>query len=64
MPNPPAGVRLTMQAASVMFEVKPILKDDPMYPTRKKPDWWATAQRYLLAGVFPVCDDRLAVWAV
>jgi dynein heavy chain len=50
MPNPPAGVRLTMQAASVMFEVKPILKDDPMYPTRKKPDWWATAQRYLLAG--------------
>ena len=50
MPNPPAGVKLTMQAACVMFEVKPILKDDPTYAGRKIKDWWATAQRFLLAG--------------
>ncbi len=57
MPNPPSGVKLTMQAACVMFEVKPIVKDDPSYAGRKIKDWWATAQRYLLVDTAKFLND-------
>ena len=57
MINPPAGVKLTMQAACVMFEVKPILKDDVTYAGRKTKDWWASAQRFLLADTAKFLND-------
>lgn len=51
MPNPPSGVRLTMQAACVMFDVKPIVRDDPTQLGKKIRDWWSAAHKSLLSGV-------------
>lgn len=51
MPNPPAGVKLTMQAACVMFDVKPILKDDPTQLGKKIKDYWAAGYKALLSGL-------------
>ena len=62
MPNPPAGVRLTMQAACIMFDVKPVLKEDPTQLGKKIKDWWSAAYKTLLAGMrarMTLCDYRV-----
>ena len=46
--NPPAGVRLTLEAMSVMFDVKPVMKNDPNAPGKKMADFWEAAQKNLL----------------
>ena len=33
--NPPSGVRLTMEAACIMFRVRPVLKNDPDKPVQR-----------------------------
>merc|ERR1719271_104712 len=38
--NPPAGVRLTLEAICIMFEVKPVKKTDPNTPGKKFDDYW------------------------
>merc|ERR1719230_1247386 len=37
--NPPAGVRLTLEATCVMFQVKPVRKNDPNTPGKKIDDY-------------------------
>jgi dynein heavy chain len=56
MPNPPAGVRLTMQAACIMFDVKPVIRDDPAQLGKKIKDWWSAGYKTLLSGA------GLCVW--
>ena len=59
MPNPPMGVKLTLQATCIMFGIKPVLKDDPSSDVfgRKVKDWWAAAQRHLLLDASKLLSD-------
>lgn len=47
MQNPPAGVKLTMQALCIMRGVKPIMKNDPN-GVGKIPDFWEAAKTKIL----------------
>merc|ERR1719355_450379 len=38
--KPPGGVKLTMEAVCIMFEVKPIKKPDPNTPGKSIEDYW------------------------
>ena len=49
MMNPPSGVKLTMQAACIMFDVKPLLRDDPGTMGKKVKDYWTAAHKSLLS---------------
>merc|ERR1719329_1841173 len=42
--NPPAGVKLAMEAVCVMFQVKPIRKADPNNPGKKFDDFWEASK--------------------
>jgi len=46
--NPPGGVRFTLEAMCVMFEVKPVMKNDPASPGMKIADYWEASQKSLL----------------
>eukprot|EP00742_Colponemidia_sp_Colp-10_P007220 GILJ01007760.1.p1 GENE.GILJ01007760.1~~GILJ01007760.1.p1 ORF type:complete len:2640 (-),score=434.68 GILJ01007760.1:74-7498(-) len=48
MQKPPAGVKLCMQACCIMFNVKPIKKNDPSVPGSKVLDYWEASQKSLL----------------
>ena len=48
MKKPPGGVKLTMQATCIMFEIPPILKPDPDKVGAKLKDYWEAAQKSLL----------------
>merc|ERR1719171_2961660 len=48
--NPPAGVRLCMEAVCVMFEVKPVKIADPNNPGKKIEDYWKAAQSEVLTN--------------
>jgi len=46
--NPPNGVRLACEAVCVMFQLKPVKKNDPNTPGKKIDDWWETSQKEVL----------------
>jgi dynein heavy chain len=46
--TPPAGVVLTIKVCCLMFEIKPIKKNDPKDPTKKFDDYWEAGQKGLL----------------
>ncbi|CAE7346204.1 DNAH1, partial [Symbiodinium pilosum] len=48
LPNPPAGVRLATEAVCVMFQLKPVKKNDPNTPGKKIDDYWETSQKEIL----------------
>jgi dynein heavy chain len=47
MKNPPHGVRVTMEAVCLMYDLKPARVKDPDNPSRKINDYWPTAQKLL-----------------
>ena len=46
--TPPSGVVLTIKVCCLMFEVKPIKKNDPNTPGKKIDDYWEAGQKGLL----------------
>ena len=52
MGNPPAGVKLAMEAVCVMLEVKPDKKADPDNPGKKITDYWTPSVKLLQGGFF------------
>jgi dynein heavy chain len=48
MKKPPPGVKLTMTAVCMMFNIKPNMVKDPEGGTRKVADFWEPAQKQLL----------------
>ncbi|RYH30569.1 hypothetical protein EON65_04765 [archaeon] len=46
--TPPSGVVLTMKVVCLMFDVKPIKKNDPNKPGAKFDDYWEAGQKSLL----------------
>ena len=46
--TPPAGVVLTIRVCCLMFEVKPIKKNDPNNPGKKIEDYWEAGKTELL----------------
>jgi dynein heavy chain len=46
--TPPAGVVLTIKVCCLMFDVKPIKKNDPNAPGKKIDDFWEAGQKGLL----------------
>jgi dynein heavy chain len=47
--TPPGGVVLTIKVCCMMFDVKPIKKNDPNTPGKKFDDYWEAGQKGLLA---------------
>ncbi|EER14910.1 dynein heavy chain, putative, partial [Perkinsus marinus ATCC 50983] len=47
--NPPGGVKLTLEAICIMFEVKPTMKNDPERPGKKITDYWESAKSQVLS---------------
>ncbi|KAF4757736.1 Dynein heavy chain 1, axonemal, partial [Perkinsus olseni] len=47
--NPPGGVKLTLEAICIMFEVKPTMKNDPERPGKKTADYWESAKSQVLS---------------
>ena len=47
--TPPAGVVLTIKACCIMFDVKPIKKNDPNTPGKKIDDYWKAGLKGLLS---------------
>ena len=47
--TPPGGVVLTIKVCCLMFEVKPIKKNDPNTPGKKIEDYWEAGQKGLLS---------------
>ncbi|KAF6265909.1 dynein heavy chain 2 [Scenedesmus sp. NREL 46B-D3] len=45
--NPPAGVKLVMEATCIMFDEKPKMKDDPNKMGKKIPDYWEASKKLL-----------------
>ena len=48
MKTPPGAVKVTMEAALIMFGIKPKLVNDPDQMGKKMKDWWGTAQAGIL----------------
>ena len=46
--TPPSGVVLTIKVCCLMFDVKPIKKNDPNNPGKKFDDYWEAGQKQLL----------------
>lgn len=46
--TPPAGVVLTMKVCCILFEVKPVKKNDPNKPGQKIDDYWEASLKNLL----------------
>ena len=45
--KPPAGVRLTLKAICIMFQIKPVKTTDPDNPQKKIDDYWGPSQKML-----------------
>ncbi|CAJ1432851.1 unnamed protein product [Effrenium voratum] len=56
LPNPPAGVRLACEAVCVMFQLKPVKKNDPNTPGKKIDDFWETSQKEILQDAKALLD--------
>merc|ERR1719181_2365003 len=48
MKTPPAGVKLTMEVACLMFDVKPNYEMDPNNLGKKVKNYWSAAKKHLL----------------
>jgi len=66
MGNPPAGVKMVMEAVCIMQGVKPIRKDDPAQLGKKIDDYWDNAKKELLVdptkflnGLFSYDKDNI-----
>eukprot|EP01029_Cantina_marsupialis_P009143 TRINITY_DN2137_c0_g4_i1.p1 TRINITY_DN2137_c0_g4~~TRINITY_DN2137_c0_g4_i1.p1 ORF type:complete len:4119 (-),score=1448.16 TRINITY_DN2137_c0_g4_i1:93-12449(-) len=57
MKNPPGGVKLTMEACCIMFQVKPVMKADPDNLGKKIKDYWEAAQKQLLVNANKLKED-------
>jgi len=55
--NPPAGVRLTLEATCIMFQIKPIKKADPDNPGKKFDDYWEASQKGPLSDPKKLLED-------
>ncbi|CAL1150093.1 unnamed protein product, partial [Cladocopium goreaui] len=55
--KPPDGVKLTLEAVCVMFQVKPIKKADPNQPGKKFDDYWEASQKGPLSDPKKLLDD-------
>ena len=55
--KPPDGVKLTLEAVCVMFQVKPIKKNDPNQPGKKIDDYWEASQKGPLSDPKKLLDD-------
>ena len=60
MKKPPQGVKLTMHAACIMFEIKPVLKKDNENLGRKLKDYWEAATKTLLTDANKFLNDMKA----
>ena len=60
MKKPPQGVKLTMHAACIMFEVKPVLKKDTQNLGRKVKDYWEAATKSILTDANKFLQDMKA----
>ena len=47
MKNPPAAVKVVMEAVCVMKAIKPVRKNDPANPVKKIDDYWEPSQKLL-----------------
>eukprot|EP00929_Paragymnodinium_shiwhaense_P087552 TRINITY_DN476_c0_g8_i1.p1 TRINITY_DN476_c0_g8~~TRINITY_DN476_c0_g8_i1.p1 ORF type:complete len:2571 (-),score=771.76 TRINITY_DN476_c0_g8_i1:261-7973(-) len=54
--NPPGGVRLVMEAVCIMFNLKPVMKNDPNTPGKKIADYWETSQKEVLTDPKKLLD--------
>ncbi|KAJ0398628.1 hypothetical protein P43SY_007486 [Pythium insidiosum] len=57
--NPPHGVRLTMEAACIIFGIKPTMKNDPDKAGQKVKDYWESAQKTILSNAKKLMEDML-----
>ncbi|DBA03742.1 TPA: hypothetical protein N0F65_004159 [Lagenidium giganteum] len=57
--NPPHGVKLTMEAACIIFGIKPTMKTDPDKPGQKIKDYWESAQKTILGNAKKLMEDML-----
>jgi len=57
MKKPPQGVKLTMHAACIMFEIRPILKQDKKNLGRKIKDYWEAATKTVLTDANKFLTD-------
>jgi len=57
--TPPKGVKLTMEAACIMFGIKPVMVTDPNKMGAKIKDYWAAAQKSLLQNANQLLQDLM-----
>lgn len=57
--NPPHGVKLTMEAACIIFGIKPVMKTDPDKAGQKVKDYWESAQKTILGNAKKLMEDML-----
>uniref|UniRef100_K3W9Z0 AAA+ ATPase domain-containing protein n=1 Tax=Globisporangium ultimum (strain ATCC 200006 / CBS 805.95 / DAOM BR144) TaxID=431595 RepID=K3W9Z0_GLOUD len=57
--NPPHGVKLTMEAACIIFGIKPTMKTDPDKAGQKVKDYWESAQKTILGNAKKLMEDML-----
>jgi len=43
--NPPLGVKITLEAVCIMFQVEPVQKNDPNKKGKKYDDYWEASQK-------------------
>jgi dynein heavy chain len=55
--TPPGGVLLTIHAVCIMFQVKPIKKNDPNQPGKKIDDYWEAGKKELLTDAKTFIDS-------
>merc|ERR1719428_439538 len=55
--KPPRGVRLTLEAVCILFQVQPVRKNDPDQPGKKFDDYWEPSKTILLKDAKKLLDD-------
>jgi dynein heavy chain len=58
--KPPAGVKLTMEACCIMFQVKPNRINDPDNVGKKLDDYWSAAKGSVLANANKLLADLMS----
>ena len=60
MKTPPSGVKLTMEVACLMFDVRPVIEKDPVNMGQKVKNYWAAAKKNILNNPKKFLDDLVA----
>merc|ERR1719181_2442054 len=55
--KPPGGVKLALEAICIMFQVKPVRKNDPDQLGKKFDDYWEPSQTIVLKDAKKLLDD-------